>query len=68
MFLAGNVGFRAALGIQPLRYRLIAALLALATTVVGVAISGLAQLLVLVATIVCLFIAEGGRRSVAGRG
>jgi low temperature requirement protein LtrA len=68
LFLAGNVGFRAALGIQPLRYRIIAALVALATTAVGVAISGLAQLLALVATIVCLFIAERGRRSVARAG
>jgi low temperature requirement protein LtrA len=68
LFLAGNVGFRVALGVQPLRYRLIAALLALATTAVGVAISGLAQLLALVATIVGLFIAEGSRRSVSRGG
>jgi low temperature requirement protein LtrA len=62
LFLTGNVGFRAALGLRPLHYRLIAAILALVTTAVGIGISGLAQLLALVGTIAGLLIVEGRRR------
>jgi hypothetical protein len=62
LFLVGNVGFRAALGIRPLRYRVVGALLALATSALGVTISGFAQLLALLATVVVLFALETAHR------
>jgi hypothetical protein len=68
LFLTGEVGFRAALGIPPVAYRLVAALLAVATTAIGVTVSGFAQLVALVALMVGLFIVEaatGARRSFA---
>jgi low temperature requirement protein LtrA len=61
LFLVGEVAFRLALGIQPVAYRLGAAVFALATTAIGVTTSGFAQLLALVGALVALFLAEHAR-------
>jgi low temperature requirement protein LtrA len=58
LFLAGEVAFRLALGIRPVRYRLVGALVAVTTTALGAALSSLAQLVALIATIVVMLLAE----------
>ena len=58
LFLAGDVMFRRQLGTGPFRYRAYAAVLALATTAVGVAAGLEAQLAVVVAVLVLPLVAE----------
>lgn len=58
LFLAGEVAFRAFLRLTPLAYRAAGVPLALATVEVGHAVSGLAQLLALVAVLVAMLLAE----------
>jgi low temperature requirement protein LtrA len=59
LFLAGSAAFRLALGIGPARYRVVAAAVAAATTLAGVGVSALAQISLLIATVVVLLVAEG---------
>src|SRR6266702_1525478 len=58
LFLAGSAGFRRALAIGPLRFRLAAALFALATTALGVMVTAAAQRAVLLAGLVAMLAAE----------
>ncbi len=61
LYLAGDLAFRAALGIGPVRYRAAALLLALATALVGTGWSGAGQLVALACVLVVALVAEGGR-------
>jgi low temperature requirement protein LtrA len=61
LYLAGDLAFRAALGIGPARYRLAALVLAAATVPVGVALGGFWQLVALVLVLVGSLWAEGRR-------
>jgi low temperature requirement protein LtrA len=58
LFLAGSAGFRRALAIGPLRFRLGAAVFALATTALGATVTIDAQLAVLLAGLVATLTAE----------
>lgn len=62
LFLAGEAGFRHALGITPLRSRAVAAALASATPVVGVHVSALVQVGVLIALVVTMLVVEAPAR------
>lgn len=66
LYLAGDLVFRAALGIGPGRYRATALVLALATVPVGMGWTGAGQLVALACVLVGALIAEG-RRSPAAR-
>jgi low temperature requirement protein LtrA len=59
LYLIGVVDFRRALGLGSVRYRVAAIPVALSTVVVGVVVSGLAQTLALVATLVSIPVLEG---------
>ncbi|WP_405437149.1 low temperature requirement protein A [Streptomyces avidinii] len=65
LYLAGDLAFRAALRIGPVRYRAAALLLALATIPVGTGRSGAGQLVALACVLVAALVAES-RRSPAG--
>jgi low temperature requirement protein LtrA len=66
-YLAGDVAFRRTLGIRPVGHRAAAALLALATALLGVLVGVGVQLVALVAVLVATLAAERRRRSgVAG--
>ncbi|MFD7027844.1 low temperature requirement protein A [Streptomyces sp. NPDC059917] len=58
LFLAGEVAFRATLGLRPLAYRAAAVPFALLTVPVGHLLSGLAQLVALVGVVVAMLTAE----------
>ncbi|MEZ0090115.1 low temperature requirement protein A [Streptacidiphilus sp. EB129] len=58
LFLAGNVAFRGALGIDPLRYRTVGAASALATAALGTLLSAPAEFFGLVVVLVALLLAE----------
>lgn len=66
LFLAGSAWFRLALRIGPITLRLVGAAFALATTVVGAAVSTEAQLAVLLAVIVGMLAAEHRASARAG--
>ncbi|MFC9585524.1 low temperature requirement protein A [Streptomyces yangpuensis] len=66
LYLAGNLVFRAALGIGPARYRATALVLALATVPVGTRWTGAGQLVALAVVLVGAVIAEGARSPAAG--
>ncbi|MER6313982.1 low temperature requirement protein A [Streptomyces sp. NPDC001581] len=61
LFLAGDLAFRAALGIGPARYRAAALVLALATVPVGMGWAGAGQLVALAFVLVGALAAEGAR-------
>jgi low temperature requirement protein LtrA len=65
LFLAGDVAFRVALRLYPVRHRATAALVALATALLGVHVSAVAELLALVAVLVGMLTIEAawGSRS-----
>ncbi|MDX3538815.1 low temperature requirement protein A [Streptomyces sp. MB09-01] len=65
LYLAGDLAFRAALGIGPARYRAAALVLSLATVPVGMEWAGAGQLVALAFVLVGALAAEG-RRSPAG--
>lgn len=65
LYLAGNLAFRAALGIGPARYRAAALAFSLATVPVGMAWAGAGQLVALAFVLVGALAVEG-RRSPAG--
>jgi low temperature requirement protein LtrA len=58
LYLAGDVCFRLALRYRPLAFRATGALVALATVVLGIAVSGFAQLVGLVLTLVTMLAVE----------
>ncbi|MFD9795889.1 low temperature requirement protein A [Streptomyces sp. NPDC059070] len=58
LFLAGNVAFRASLGIAPVGYRAGATAAALATAFLGVRVDALAELFALVLVLVTMLLAE----------
>jgi low temperature requirement protein LtrA len=58
LYLAGDVLFRWALGVQPIRSRIVGVAVLLATIAAGVAVSGLAQLLAIIATLVLVLVVE----------
>ncbi len=61
LYLAGDLAFRAALGIGPARYRAAALVLALATVPVGTSWTGAGQLVALACVLVGALAAEGRR-------
>ncbi|MER6444573.1 low temperature requirement protein A [Streptomyces venezuelae] len=61
LYLAGDLAFRAALGIGPARYRAVALVLALATVPVGTGWAGAGQLVALACVLVGALAAEGRR-------
>ncbi|MCX4766247.1 low temperature requirement protein A [Streptomyces sp. NBC_01275] len=61
LFLAGDVAFRVALGLRPVRFRLTAALIAVAAVLLGVGVSAVAELLALVAVLVAMLAVEARR-------
>ncbi|WP_326587019.1 low temperature requirement protein A [Streptomyces sp. NBC_01294] len=68
LYLAGDLAFRAALGIGPARYRAAALVLALATVPVGTGWTGAGQLVALGCVLVGALVAEGGRSPAAPAG
>ncbi|MFD7839566.1 low temperature requirement protein A [Streptomyces sp. NPDC059761] len=58
VYLAGDLAFRAVLGIGPARFRAAATVLVLATVPLGAATAGLWQLLALVVVLLCALVAE----------
>jgi low temperature requirement protein LtrA len=67
LFLAGSAGFRRALAIGPLGFRLSAAVFALATTALGMTVTVDAQLGVLLAGLVAMLAAERALTTRPGR-
>ncbi len=65
LYLAGNLAFRAALGIGPGRYRAAALVLALATVPVGMGWTGAGQLVALACVLVGALVAESRRSPAA---
>ncbi|MGW7435189.1 low temperature requirement protein A [Streptomyces sp. NPDC054849] len=65
LYLAGDLAFRAALGIGPGRYRAAALVLALATVPVGLGWTGAGQLVALACVLVGALVAEGHRSPAA---
>ncbi|MEU7602482.1 low temperature requirement protein A [Streptomyces sp. NPDC041003] len=61
LYLAGDLAFRAALGIRPARYRAAALVLSLATVPVGTGWAGAGQLVALACVLVGALAAEGRR-------
>jgi low temperature requirement protein LtrA len=61
LYLIGDALFRRAMHIPQASYRLAAAAIALATTLIGILLSGLAQLLVLLATLVIMLVIDSRR-------
>jgi len=70
VFLLGDAYFRHVLAIGPRRWRLAAALLALTTAALGVAIAAVVQLTALIAVLLAVFALEhaGARRASSARG
>ncbi|MFF4501735.1 low temperature requirement protein A [Streptomyces sp. NPDC001401] len=58
LFLAGDAAFRAVLRLYPVRFRATAAPVALATTLLGVRVSAVAELLALVGVLVVMLMVE----------
>lgn len=58
LFLVGDVAFRAVLRLNPVRFRAAAAPVALATTLLGVRVSAVAELLALVGVLVVMLTVE----------
>ena len=63
LYVAGDVLFRLKLGIEPLRYRLAAIPLLVATTPLGSGVSGMAQLLAMIAVFVAVLFLEKRARA-----
>ena len=63
LYVAGDVLFRLKLGIEPLRYRLAAIPFLLATIPLGSGVSGMAQLLAIIAVFVGVLLFEKRARS-----
>ncbi|MFJ9038345.1 low temperature requirement protein A [Streptomyces sp. NPDC102406] len=67
LFLAGDVAFRAAMRLFPVGYRALAVPVVLATALLGLRVSALAQLLALVVALVAMLAAEARRSPGAAR-
>lgn len=62
LYLAGNVAFRAALGIRPIASRAAAAIAALLTLPVGVLVAAVAQLITLVVVLTAMLVLDSASR------
>jgi low temperature requirement protein LtrA len=63
LYLAGNVAFRAALGIRQVAYRISVAAVALVSPVLGLFVAVLAQLISLLVLLAAMLVLEARRRS-----
>jgi low temperature requirement protein LtrA len=66
LFLAGDVAFRRVLRIRPVAYRAVAAVVALATAVLGIYAAGAVQLVALVAVLLGMLVPEARWRRTVG--